>query len=72
MKLKIAQMDEMDLTEEQYNKQHKEVLAKACLCIGLGTSSLKENGTDLKRQITSICPGPNMAYFSIRSYLQAH
>ena len=70
MKLKIAQMDSMDLNKEQYEKQHKQILAKSCLCIGLGTSSLKDNGTDLYRQITSICPGPNIAYFSKTSSLK--
>jgi hypothetical protein len=70
MKLKISQMDSMDLNKEQYEKQHKQILAKSCLCIGLGTSSLKDNGTDLQRQITSICPGPNIAYFSKTSSLK--
>jgi hypothetical protein len=64
MKLKIAQMDTLNLNEKQYKKQYDSVVAKACLCIGLGTSSLKELGTDLYKQITTICPGPNLAYFS--------
>jgi len=71
MKLKIAQMDEMNLPTDEYDKKHANILKKACLCVGLGTSSLKENGMDLKRQITSICPGPNMAYFSAESTLKS-
>ncbi len=70
MKLKIAQMDTLNLPEDEYQKQHENILQKACLCIGLGTSSLKDNGTFLERQITSICPGPNMAYFSKITTLQ--
>ena len=70
MKLKIAQIDTLDLNEEQYQKQHANILAKVCLCIGLGTSSLKDLGTDLYKQITTICPGPNLAYFSAFSSLK--
>ena len=64
MKLKIAQVETLNLNEEQYKKQYDNIVAKACLCIGLGTSSLKDLGVDLYKQITTICPGPNLAYFS--------
>jgi len=70
MKLKIAQMDTLNLDDKQYKKQYDNVLAKACLCIGLGTSSLKDVGLDLYKQITTICPGPNLAYFSAISSLK--
>ncbi len=70
MKLKIAEIDALDLHKEQYKKQHDSILEKACLCIGLGTSSLKDVGVDLYKQITTICPGPNLAYFSNMSSLK--
>jgi len=64
MKLKIAQIDTLNLNDTEYKKQYDNIVAKACLCIGLGTSSLKDLGVDLYKQITTICPGPNLAYFS--------
>ena len=41
-------------------------MEKACLCVGLSTSALIVNNIDTKKTGTgvSICPGPNMAYFS--------
>ncbi len=63
MKLKIAQLDAMEVTPDEYNRRMNKILEKACLCVGLGTSSLKDNGTILEKQITTICPGPNLAYY---------
>ncbi len=69
MRLKLKQLKEMDLSEKEFKKQEALVLGKVCLCVGLGTSSLKDVGTILD-QLTSVCPGPNMAYFSQISSLE--
>ena len=47
------------------NSLHK-ITDKACLCIGLTASTLMVYGLDTKIEGTavSICPGPNLAYFS--------
>jgi len=39
---------------------------KSCICVGLGTSALLVNQLDTKLEGVgvSVCPGPNMAYFS--------
>jgi hypothetical protein len=39
---------------------------KSCICVGLGTSSLIVNDIETKKEGpgVSVCPGPNMAYFS--------
>ena len=50
--------------------EHKEhfdkIVIKSCLCVGLGTSPLINNDIDRKveGESVSICPGPNMAYYS--------
>ncbi len=65
-KQKIAQLQSMDLTVEQYEKQYQDVVSKECLCIGLINSALhKYNLPRVKKlEAVTICPGPNIAYFS--------
>lgn len=66
--LKINQIVQSDLPEEQKEKQKSDVMEKTCLCQNLGTGSMIRLGI-LKptygRQ--AICPGPNIAWFN-RSY----
>jgi len=47
------------------------VTAKTCICVGLGTSALLVNGLERKVEgnSVSICPGPNMAYFTEKATL---
>ncbi len=42
------------------------VTDKSCICVGLGTSALLVNHLDTRKEGAgvSVCPGPNMAYFS--------
>src|SRR5690606_34112132 len=42
------------------------ITEKSCACVGLGTSALLAYNLDTKVEGTgvSICPGPNMAYYS--------
>ena len=49
-----------------YKKEFDKIVDKACICVGLGTSALMENSLEYKIEGpgVSICPGPNMAYFS--------
>ena len=51
---------------EEYEKKYEEVVSKECLCIGLMNSAIQTY--DLppvkKLQAVTICPGPNIAYFS--------
>ena len=64
--LKIKQLKEQNLTPEQYNKKLQKITDKSCICVGLGTSALIKYNIDYSTEGegTSICPGPNMAYFS--------
>ncbi|HNP19809.1 MAG TPA: hypothetical protein PKL31_15325 [Fulvivirga sp.] len=64
--LKIKELDEAGLDKETYNNQYNSIVEKACICVGLGTSALLTNGLNTKVEGpgVSICPGPNLAYFS--------
>lgn len=65
-KQKIEQLQALNLPEEVYEKHYKEVVSKECLCIGLMNSAIhKYNLTPVKKlEAVTICPGPNIAYFS--------
>jgi len=65
-KLKIAQLQSLNLPEPVYKKQLSEVLDKECLCVGLSNAAaIKYNQTFVKKlDAVTICPGPNIANFS--------
>jgi len=66
--LKIKQLEEKkaEISEIDYKNQYANITDKSCICVGLGTSALMVN--DINRKVegdgVSICPGPNMAYYS--------
>ncbi len=64
--LKIKELDSQDLTEKEYAGRLNKITEKSCTCVGLGTSALLAYGLDTKTEGpgVSICPGPNMAYYS--------
>ncbi|MDP2115122.1 MAG: hypothetical protein Q8K69_13805 [Bacteroidota bacterium] len=63
---KIQELKEQNLNEMDFEKQLGKITDKACLCNGLTASTLMANDLDVKMEGTavSICPGPNLAYFS--------
>ena len=65
-RLKIEQLKSLNLSEDEFQRQLDDVYAKECLCVGLSNSaSLKYKQPFLKRLTSvTICPGPNIAYFS--------
>lgn len=70
--LKIERLGEQALELSVYKKEIDKVTEKDCLCEGLGTSVLIKNKLDLhhKLKAVTICPGPNLAYFSKISSLR--
>jgi hypothetical protein len=64
--LKIKQLKEKDLPADLYEKEYDNIVAKECLCEGLGASALLKEGLPPSHKLTAvaICPGPNLAYFS--------
>ncbi|PCE65827.1 hypothetical protein [Sediminicola luteus] len=63
---KLEQLEAQNLPLEQFQKAYAKIVAKSCTCVGLGTASLLEHGLNTKVEGSgvSICPGPNIAYFS--------
>jgi hypothetical protein len=63
---KLEQLQAQNLPEAIYTAEAAKVLAKECLCEGLASTALiqfniKQKGVS---KAVSICPGPNLAYFS--------
>lgn len=65
-KQKIAQLQSMNLPEEEYNRQLQQVQDKECLCVGLSNAAIKVYNVKPFKKLegVNICPGPNIAYFS--------
>jgi len=66
IKLKREELEKENLSEEKFQIKYKKLTEKECLCNGLSNSSLIMNNLDVKMEGTavSVCPGPNIAYFS--------
>lgn len=64
--LKIKQLNEENLSTEEYKKRYDKIIIKSCTCVGLGTSVLLIHNIETASEGTGVsaCPGPNMAYFS--------
>lgn len=64
--LKINQLKGLQLSTEVLNEKIDAITEKECICQGLGTSAYLKNGivAPYKLKAVSICPGPNLAYFS--------
>ncbi len=65
-KLKIAQLQALDLPEPEYKKQLNDVIVKECLCVGLSNPAAINYEKILvkKMNAVTICPGPNIVNFS--------
>lgn len=65
-KLKIAQLQSLNLPEKEYQKQLTGITDKECLCIGLSNAAAINYETTLVKNLdaVNICPGPNIAYFT--------
>ena len=65
-RLKLAELETLNLTAEANQKSIEEITEKVCLCEGLCASVYLKNGLLKPREskAVSICPGPNLAYFS--------
>lgn len=70
-KLKIEELNKKNLPEEQHQKEYDKITVKSCICAGLVMTPYINY--DLLKSSDgkgiSVCPGPNMAYFSKKSSL---
>lgn len=64
--LKLKELDNERVSPDEYQNKFEKIVDKSCICVGLGTSALLVNNLDttVEGDGVSICPGPNMAYFS--------
>ncbi len=63
---KIKLLKEQGLSENEFKKAYDKVVEKACICTGLSTPAYIEHGFDTGTDGNgvSVCPGPNIAYFT--------
>ncbi|MBE0643008.1 MAG: hypothetical protein IH600_02915 [Bacteroidetes bacterium] len=67
LKKKIATLRERHLEHTaEYRDAYDAATGKACLCEGLTVSALTVNNIEIPKlsKAVSVCPGPNLAYFS--------
>ncbi len=64
--LKLKQLKEQDMPADAYEAAVKRITEKDCLCEGLSSAVLLKDGINLSHGLSAvtICPGPNLAYFS--------
>lgn len=72
LKLKELNKEKETISPEEYKIRYDKIVEKSCICVGLGTSALLVNNLDTKVEGVgvSVCPGPNMAYFSKKMKLR--
>lgn len=63
---KIKQLNERQLSAGEYEREYQSIIVKDCLCEGLSSSALMKDEIPLPHNLAAvtICPGPNLAYFS--------
>lgn len=68
-KQKIEELETKGLEGLEYQTSYDKITEKSCICVGLGTASLIKNNLDHKIEGpgVSVCPGPNIAYFTKES-----
>ncbi|HYQ57502.1 MAG TPA: hypothetical protein VEP89_09150 [Draconibacterium sp.] len=68
---KLKELEAMNLPEAEYKKAYDKIIEPECLCVGLGISMLQSKGIAVKEnEKVTVCPGPNLAYFSKISSLK--
>ncbi len=71
-RLKIKELDESGVSGTEYKNKYEKIVEKECLCVGLSEPAVLVNKIDEKYSVegVSVCPGPNMAYFSKKMTLK--
>ncbi len=63
--LKLKELNGLNLPEDEYQKAYNKIIEPECLCVGLGISTLESKNIKVRpTDKVTICPGPNLAYFS--------
>lgn len=63
---KIAELKENCADDEEFKEEFDKTVNKVCLCEGLTVPALIVHKIEIRKQSSavSVCPGPNLAYFS--------
>ena len=69
---KLNELKQKFLKPDELQKEYDQAVAKVCLCEGLTVTPLIVNNIENPKQskAVSVCPGPNLAYFSKISSLK--
>lgn len=72
LKKKLDELKEKFIKPGELKKEYDKTVEKVCLCEGLTVSALTVNNIKVSKQskAVSVCPGPNLAYFSKISSLK--
>lgn len=64
--LKLKELTNLNLPKDQFERRFDEITEKDCLCEGLSSTALLTNNIPDHHRLeaVTICPGPNLAYFS--------
>ena len=64
--LKIKELNSLDMEPAAHQREFDKIVEKSCICVGLGTSAMIAHEMDTKDigSGVSVCPGPNLAYFT--------
>jgi len=70
--IKVEELKLQNLNNDEFDQKYEKITEKECLCNGLANSVLLTNNieTKMEGEAVSICPGPNMAYYSGRFSLK--
>ena len=69
--IKLKELADLNLSKDEYQKTYDGIIERECLCVGLGISTIKSKKVEVKpTDAVTICPGPNLAYFSKISSLK--
>jgi hypothetical protein len=62
---KLKELQEKKLPEIEFKQAYDKIIAPECLCVGLSEPAIITHNIDykIKDMGTTVCPGPNMAYF---------
>jgi hypothetical protein len=70
--IKLKELDEKSLPPAEHKQLFDQIVDKSCICVGLGSSALIVNNLEPSAggPGVSVCPGPNIAYFSKKMSLK--
>lgn len=70
--LKIKELNNSNVSPGEYKIRFDKIVAKECLCVGLSEPSVLVHKIEDKYNAegVSVCPGPNLAYFSKKMTLK--